>query len=808
LWPALLTLPCAVAGAALAWQHPLSGTAAALLFVAASVACTRWPAAWLTALPALLPISGLAPWTGWLTFEEWDLMVMAAATGGYARLLLNRAPFPPSREARPPLLAACFVLLYATALLLSTWRGLDAAGGFSFGLFQGYREPMNSIRLAKSFFAALLLFPLWTAEHRQDAGKTSLRLSDGLVLGLLSTSLAAAWERAAFTDLLNFSSDYRTTALFWEMHVGGAALDGMLALSAPFLVAALMRGGTPLRWGLTAAAAPVAAYAALTTFSRGVYLAVPLGAVLCWLMQARQSRQHASATTPVRLGAGVTALALLLAFSAAAAWMFPTSGYRGLLALLTCMVLVLGLPGVLRQRPWSVWAMGLLGGASLAAMAAGAWMLSGRLVYVAFGTIALLALAAACWQAWKPAGANPKLLPAVSLATFVALLPSLAAVAQHWGGAAAATAAWPVLVLVPALMLAGVASPTRWWPQDLRWQAATAVSMGLAALVVAAFLAGGYMQERFATSGEDMSGRVAHWRRSLATLSTWGDWALGRGTGRFVDEQALVAAAQDKPGDYRLGAEGGHQHLTLVAGTHMLGWGEMERVAQRIAEPHGAPLLTLRVRSAVPVLLHFDICFKHLLYDGGCVVKQLRLPAQPGQWQEGRVSFDGELRAPGDAWLPRFVSFSVSSEVPAQRVDIRDLDLRDADGRHLLSNGDFAQGLAHWFMSSDRLHMPWHMKNMAAHVLFEQGAAGLLLLASLTVGALARTTLGAARGHPLSPAVAGGLAGFLAVGLFDSLLDVPRVSFLFYLLVLLGLTLKAAPMIHAAEQQHPDPRNA
>lgn len=25
---------------------------------------------------------------------------------------------------------------------------------------------------------------------------------------------------------LNFSSNYRSTALFWEMHVGGAALDG------------------------------------------------------------------------------------------------------------------------------------------------------------------------------------------------------------------------------------------------------------------------------------------------------------------------------------------------------------------------------------------------------------------------------------------------------------------------------------------------------------------------------------------------------------------------------------------------------
>ena len=46
------------------------------------------------------------------------------------------------------------------------------------------------------------------------------------MLGLAGAALATVWERTAFTGLLNFSSDYRATALFWEMHVGGTALDG------------------------------------------------------------------------------------------------------------------------------------------------------------------------------------------------------------------------------------------------------------------------------------------------------------------------------------------------------------------------------------------------------------------------------------------------------------------------------------------------------------------------------------------------------------------------------------------------------
>jgi hypothetical protein len=43
--------------------------------------------------------------------------------------------------------------------LWATLRGLADAGGFSLGWFQGYEEPLNSLRAAKSFFLVLLLLP-------------------------------------------------------------------------------------------------------------------------------------------------------------------------------------------------------------------------------------------------------------------------------------------------------------------------------------------------------------------------------------------------------------------------------------------------------------------------------------------------------------------------------------------------------------------------------------------------------------------------------------------------------------------------
>jgi hypothetical protein len=49
--------------------------------------------------------------------------------------------------------------------------------------------------------------------------------------------------------------------------------------------------------------------------------------------------------------------------------------------------------------------------------------------------------------------------------------------------------------------------------------------------------------------------------------------------------------------------------------------------------------------------------------------------------------------------------------------------------------------------------------------------------------------VGSARAHPLAPEIVGTLAGFVVVGLFDSLVDVPRDAFVFYFLLLQALTL-------------------
>jgi O-antigen ligase len=125
-------------------------------------------------------------------------------------------------------------------------------------------------------------------------------------------------------------------------------------------------------------------------------------------------------------------------------------------------------------------------------------------------------------------------------------------------------------------------------------------------------------------------------------------------------------------------------------------------------------------------------------------------------------------------------------------VDVREISLHDADGRELLSNRRFEQGGARWFFSSDRNHMPWHAKNLAVHLLFEQGYLGLAAMGLLAGLAWWRVALGRARQHPLAPALAAALLGFGVVGTVDSLLDVPRLAMLFWLLCGVALSLKPA----------------
>lgn len=301
-------LLCTGAAAALAAHHPLWPlTVLAALGLWMGVAY-RLPGAWLVVVPASLPVLNFSPWTGWIGLEEFDLLVLGTIASGYMRLALTRGGEPASRAE-----SVGWVAL-AALTLLGLLRGLADAGAWTLGWYQGYTEPLNSLRVAKSLIWVLLLWPLLRERLHADRTTALHRLAQGMVFGMAAMGLGALWERAAFPGLLNIASAYRTVALFWEMHVGGAAIDAYVVLATPFAAWALWAARTRTQWVAGALFALAWTYVALTTFSRGAYLGIAVAMLVLGLLLplAHRSRWAALARVVALLVGAAVLLALVL----------------------------------------------------------------------------------------------------------------------------------------------------------------------------------------------------------------------------------------------------------------------------------------------------------------------------------------------------------------------------------------------------------------------------------------------------------------------------------------------------------------
>jgi hypothetical protein len=390
------------------------------------------------------------------------------------------------------------------------------------------------------------------------------------------------------------------------------------------------------------------------------------------------------------------------------------------------------------------------------------------------------------------------LAAALAIAGYLWTLAGVALVAMHWGGDAALRQTLPAIAAL--LLAAAMASRSHGstWPSDLRWQGNTVAALLVAGGVVAAISGGAYLGNRFSTSGNDLDGRLRHWQLSLSMLRGTEDLILGRGLGRYVENYAIMAPEDLRPGDYRIRDDGDNPYVTLLSGRRMtdsdpksvMAFSDMLRLSQRIALPLGLLQVRLSVRTAEAATLDVSVCTKHLLYVADCIGREFGVKAQPGVWQPLQFELQGKPLSRGDWYAPKLVVFTVGIDSSNRQVDVDNLSLTDRDGIVLLSNGDFSSGMAHWFTTSDHSHLPWHIKNLPLNVAFDQGLTGLLLLTALGVGALCRLCLGSARDHILAPCLAGGLMAFATVGLFDSLLDVPRIAFLFYWLLALALAVR------------------
>ena len=642
----------------------------ALLLAAAAVG--RWRPEWLLPLlVASLPVAQWAPWTGWNAVSEFDLLVLAGAGGGLAGVGLARAPAPPPLPLSWRLAAGAFLALS----VLACWRGLADAGGPVLAFQTQYTDATAALVAFKPLALVVLLWPLLRRQVHCDVARCLRSLAWGMCAGVAAVAAGVVWERLAMVGLADFSRPYRAVGLFWEMHVGGAAIDAYVAMAMPFVVWAVWAARRPLPWLVAAGLAVATGYACLTTFSRGVYAAV-----------------------------------------------------------------LLPLPGL-------------------------AWLL---------------------WRRRHPGPSFMRSAAAAALATGGAagLVVAGYALAGRWGAALAGLAALSGL----GAWARRASTPWAWRPWATRALAAVLV---LEVVAVVGF--GNFLVERMQKADRDLGDRWDHWTQGVKLLHDPMDRLGGIGLGRLPSHLSRFAPGYELSGSVALEQDAQHAAVVRLAGppSRRTLAGQFA-LGQRVAL---VPGLFHRIELDFDVRertdLGLSVCETHLLYERRCQLRWVHLAPGATTWQHLSVELRGPQLGKGLAWAPRLAVFQATVLDEARNMRLANMALSAPDGKSLLRNGDFAQGLDHWLPLASAYFHPWHIDNLYLELAIERGPLAMLVAVTLCLVACVRLGRLVVSGDaPVEAAfLLAALGGAALVGLMSSVLDTGRPAFLLTLLAALALAM-------------------
>jgi glycopeptide antibiotics resistance protein len=310
----------------------------------------------------------------------------------------------------------------------------------------------------------------------------------------------------------------------------------------------------------------------------------------------------------------------------------------------------------------------------------------------------------------------------------------------------------------------------------------------VAGLVAWPIVSGRFSQSRLATIKTDIGTRAAHWRDAFDILGQAGNPALGTGLGAFPAAFYLYSSAPTRPASYAFVREGSNAFLRLGGGESLY----FEQVVPVKPDHEYRILMDLRSKTKSATLT-IPLCEKALLYSFTCAWNTLKYSSDDDRWVHRVLRVrTGHFGPPGSVFQ-RPVKLSLFNQGVGTMIDVDNVALLDEAGHNLVRNGDFLHGMQRWFFSTDS-HLAWHEKNLFMHVLFEQGWVGLAAFISL-LGAVMLTLQKRAGSDAFALTQFVSLTAFLVVGMVDSLIDEPRLDFLFFWLLAIALISGARPSV-------------
>jgi hypothetical protein len=343
------------------------------------------------------------------------------------------------------------------------------------------------------------------------------------------------------------------------------------------------------------------------------------------------------------------------------------------------------------------------------------------------------------------------------------------------------------------------------WRMSLRPRFVVAGIVAFTIFAGAAYhlLVGTAISKRFAQTMGDMQTRMDHWSHAVRIVlaEPSGKW-IGAGRGTFPLKYYVDRAAADKrlvaPKLTRTDAD---NFITLTPGSDS----GVTYLRQRLrVSASNKYRLQLKVRGGKDTheYLIMEFCERHVLkFLPECEWHQIEIPKNTTDWRVFNVNVNlGHLGKEtfGLTWR-KFGQFTRPMEIAIlnrgirQKIDIADVTLAASDGEQFLRNGSFDQGMDHWFISYGD-HLRWHIKNVFVYIFFEGGTLGLVVLALLLAVVAYKLKRRIIARDGFAVLYASALTGIVFVGLFDSLLDEPRIALLISMLIWLALIPSPSPI--------------